>query len=116
MTRSRIAGVGSIALGVGIAASALLGPLFPKIIDFRTSAHLENQFVGGEIISLAVVAPTAIGQEYARYDGNVERFFPLYAGLALVTGRLLRSYVGNVDSDQIRHGMRTATFPRTDAA
>lgn len=70
--------------------------------------------MGGEVVSLAVVAPVAIvagalwlgghrlapalalgsalyavytyttaviGQEYTRYDGNVERFFPLYAGL-----------------------------------
>ena len=114
MIRSRLAGFGSIALGTGIAVSTVLGPLVLKAITFRTSTHLENQFVGGEIISLAVVAPTAIasgvlwlrghplapalafgpalyavytyttvvlGQEYTRYDGNVEQFFPLYAGL-----------------------------------
>jgi hypothetical protein len=85
-----------------------------KVITFRTSVHLENQFVGGEVVSLGVVAPAAIaagvlllrghrlapalalgpalyavytyttaviGQEYARYDGNVERFFPLFVGL-----------------------------------
>ncbi len=114
MTGSRLAGLGSIALGTGIAISAILGPLVLKVITFRTSANLENQFVGGEVVSLAVVAPTAvvagllwlrghrlapplalgpalyavytyttavIGQEYTLYDGNVEKFFPLYAGL-----------------------------------
>ena len=114
MIRSRLAGFGSIALGAGIAASAILGPLVLKVIRFRTSANIENQFVGGEVMSLAVVAPMAvaagvlwlrghrlapplalgpalyavytyttavIGQEYGRYDGNVEKFFPLYAGL-----------------------------------
>ncbi|MEJ7763801.1 MAG: hypothetical protein WKF80_13500, partial [Thermomicrobiales bacterium] len=113
----RTAGLGSIALGIGIAASAVLGPLVLRVIEFRTSANIENQFVGGEVVSLGVVAPAAIaagvlwlrghrlapalalgpalsavytyttavlGQEYARYPGNVERFFPLYAGL--VTG------------------------------
>ncbi len=114
MTRSRLAGLGSIALGAGIVVSAILGPLGLKVIRFRTSDHLVNQFIGGEVISLGVVAPMAItagvlwmrghrlapplalgpalyavytytttvlGQEYARYDGNVEKFFPLYAGL-----------------------------------
>jgi len=114
MIQSRVAGIGSIALGAGIAVSAVLGPLVLNVVKFRTSTPIENQFVGGEIVSLAVVAPVAIaagalwlrghrlaaplalgpaayavytyttailGQEYARYDGNVERFFPLYAGL-----------------------------------
>lgn len=114
MRQVRLAGLGSITLGIGIAVSAVLGPLVLKSIRFRTSDHLENQFVGGEVISLAVVAPLAItagvlwwrghrlaaplalgpalysvytyttavlGQEYSRYEGNVEKFFPLYAGL-----------------------------------
>ena len=114
MSPRQAAGLGSIALGAGIVASAVLGPLVLKVIKFRTSEHLENQFVGGEVVSLAVVAPAAsaagvlwlrghrlapalalgpalyavytyttavIGQEYARYDGNVEQFFPLYVGL-----------------------------------
>lgn len=114
MTRSHLAGVGSIALGTGIAVSAIIGPLVLNVVKFRTSTNLANQFVGGEVVSLVVVAPLAIasgvlwlrghrlaapltlgpaiyavytyttvivGQEYARYDGNVEKFFPLYAGL-----------------------------------
>lgn len=114
MIRSRLVGIGSIALGTGIAVSAVLGPLVLEVITFRTSDHLKTQFVGGEIVSLAVVAPAAIaagvlwlcghrlapalalgpalyavytyttvvlGQEYTRYNGNVEQFFPLYAGL-----------------------------------
>ena len=114
MTPRRITGFGLMALGAGVAASALLGPLALKVIRFRTSANIENQFVGGEVISLTLVAPVAVtagvlwlkghrlapalalapalyavytyasvvlGQEYARYAGNVENFFPLYAGL-----------------------------------
>lgn len=117
MTPRWISGVGSIAFGLGIAASAVLGPLGLEVIEFRLSDHLVNQFIGGEVVSLAVVAPAAIaagvlwlrghrlapalalgpamyavytyttvivGQEYGRYAGNVERFFPLYA--ALVAG------------------------------
>ena len=114
MNPHRIAGLGAIALGTGIAVSAVMGPLVLKVIKFRTSENLENQWIGGEMVSLAVVAPVAvaagvlwlrdhrlapalalgpalyavytyttaaIGQEFARYPGNVERFFPLYAGL-----------------------------------
>jgi len=117
MSARRVAGIGLIALGGGVAASAILGPLVFKVVKFRTSANLENQFVGGEVVSLGVVAPVAVaagilwlrghrlaptlalapalyavytytsvvlGQEYARYPGNVEKFFPLYA--ALVAG------------------------------
>jgi hypothetical protein len=114
MNRRWIVGTGSVVLGIGIAASAILGPLGLQVIRFRTSDALTNQFVGGEIASLALVAPAAVaagilwmrgnrlapaltlgpalysvytyttvvvGQEYGRYDGNVERYFPLYAGL-----------------------------------
>ncbi|MEA2523745.1 MAG: hypothetical protein QOF01_5376 [Thermomicrobiales bacterium] len=124
MSPRRIAGFGSIALGTGIAAAAVLGPLVFKVIEFRTSKHIENQFVGGEVVSLGVVAPAAVaagvlwlrghrlapalalgpslyavytsttailGQEYSRYPGNVEKFFPLYAGL-VAGGTALAAY------------------------
>jgi hypothetical protein len=121
MMGSRFAGYGSIALGAGIAVSAILGPLVLRAIHFRTSANLEQQFIGGEVVSLVAVAPMAtaagvlwlrghrlapplapgpalyavytyitavLGQEYPRYDGNVEKFFPLYAGLVAGGGVL----------------------------
>ena len=142
MNPRQLAGLGSIALGTGIAVSAVLGPLVLKVIKFRTSEHLENQFVGGEVISLTVVAPAAIaagvlwlrghrlappialgpalyavytyttavvGQEYARYDGNVERFFPLYTALGaggVVIAAYAWSRLGEIErpmpSDRLR--------------
>jgi hypothetical protein len=90
-----------------------------NVIRFRTSANIENQFIGGDAVSLGLVAPVAIvagvlwlrdhrlapalalapalyagytytsvvlGQEYGRYEGNVEKFFPLYAALVAVAG------------------------------
>ena len=32
-------------------AAAVLGPLVLEVIEFRTSAHIENQFVGGEVVT-----------------------------------------------------------------
>jgi hypothetical protein len=115
----RFIGAGLIILGVGVAASSILGPLALNVIRFRTSANIENQFIGGDVVSLGLVAPVAmvagvlwlrdhrlapalalapalyavytytsviLGQEYGRYEGNVEKFFPLYAGLVAGAG------------------------------
>jgi hypothetical protein len=128
MKRHTIAGWGAVALGAGIAIGAILGPLTLGVIRFRTSENLENQFVGGEIVSLGVVAPallvagvlwlrerriapalaigpaiyavytyvtTVVGQDYARYPGNVEAFFPLYA--LLVSGGATTAALAAVD-------------------
>ena len=111
----RTTGLGLLGLGLGIAVSAILGPLVLGVIKLRTPVNIENQFVGGEIVSLGVVAPVAVvagvlwlrghrlapalalapalysvytyasvvfAQDYARFDGNGERFFPLYTALA----------------------------------
>jgi hypothetical protein len=114
MTTRIVPGLGTLLLGIGVAVTASLGPLGLCVIRFRTSANVETQFVGGEIVSLFVVAPLAIvagvfwlrghrlapaltlgpalyavyiyltvvvGQEYARFPGNVEYFFVLFVGL-----------------------------------
>jgi hypothetical protein len=126
MRRHIVAGWGAVALGAGIAIGAVLGPLALGIIRFRTSENAENQFIGGEVVSLGLVAPalvvagvlwlrqrrlapalafgpalyavytyvTAIvGQEYARYPGNVETFFPLYA-LLVAGGAAMAAIAG----------------------
>ncbi len=114
MQAQRIAGFASLGLGLGIAASSILGPLVLRVIKFHASRNIENQFVGGEIASLTLVAPgcmaagalwlrqhrlapaialgtalyavytystVIVGQEYRQYEGNVEKAFPLYAGI-----------------------------------
>lgn len=55
-----VTGLGLIGLGLGIAASSILGPLVLNVIRLRTSESIENQFIGGEIVSLGLVAPVAI--------------------------------------------------------
>lgn len=48
MNRDRLAGAASIAIGIGIAANALLGPLVLGVIRIRDSAAMETQVLGGE--------------------------------------------------------------------
>jgi len=50
-----------------------------------------------------------VGQEYARYDGNVERFFPLYAGLIAGGGAIAASAwarVGEVETPVLPEHLR----------
>jgi hypothetical protein len=54
-----LTGLGLLVLGAGIAASAALGPLVLGVIDFRVSEDMENQLLGGEVVSLLVAAPLA---------------------------------------------------------
>jgi len=112
-------GMGLIAMGGGLAASAVLGPLVLNVIKFHVSDTMENQVVGGDVASLVVAAPAAfaagvlwmrghrlapalalapslysiyyavslvVGEQYDRYPGNNEKFFPLYLGLAILGG------------------------------
>ena len=53
-------GMGLIVLGVGIGANAVLCPLALRVIRFHHSANAVNQLIGGEIVSLIVVAPLSV--------------------------------------------------------
>lgn len=134
MNRQRWMGLGCIALGAGIAASSVLGPLVLKVIDYRTAETGLNQLKGADLASLAVVAPVAVGagimwlrrhplaaiaslapsayaaytftqaivgEEYGRYEGNNELFFPLHLALVVLGGALaLRSW-SEIDADAL---------------
>jgi len=60
MRIDQLAGLASVALGIGIAAVALLGPLWLGEIQQHISANVENQVVGADAISLLLVAPLAV--------------------------------------------------------
>ena len=47
-------------LGLGIGANAVLGPLVLNVIRLHISPLMENQLLGGELVSLVLVAPAAI--------------------------------------------------------
>jgi len=132
MNRRRWMGVGCLALGAGVAASVLLGPLVLKVIEYRTAETGLNQLKGADLASLVAVTPVAIGagvlwlrghslapivslapsayasytftqlivgEEYGRYEGNNELFFPLHLALVILGGTIaLRSW-SEIDAD-----------------
>jgi hypothetical protein len=49
-----------ITLGGGVAASAIVGPLALGAVKFHVSTTMETQLLGGEIVSLFIVAPLGI--------------------------------------------------------
>jgi len=116
---AHLAGARSIVLGVAVAGTSALGPLVLNVIRFRTSDAMRNQFIGGEVATLGVLAPLLIvsgvlywrgrrlapliaigptlavvytdttvvlGQEWARYPGNIEHWLPLYTALVVGAG------------------------------
>ena len=103
-----------VALAVGVALAALLGPLTGGPTRYHVSADALNQIIGGDLVAVALVAPVslfaallawrghpaapvvalgpavfavytytqlAIGGDYARYEGNSERFFVLHLAI-----------------------------------
>ena len=53
-------GIALIVLGALIATSTILGPLVRGIVKFHVAAGAEAQLIGGEVVSLFVVAPLAV--------------------------------------------------------
>ncbi len=51
-------------LGLGIAATAVLGPLVTNTIHYRFSANMENQTIGGDAVLLLVVTPVLLASGY----------------------------------------------------
>lgn len=59
MSRERTTGLASMALGLGIALNAVLGPLVFGVVRLRESANMETQLLGGELTALFLAAPLA---------------------------------------------------------
>jgi hypothetical protein len=60
LVMQRFLGWGSIALGLGIAVQAVLGPLVLGLIEHRAEPSTVSQVVGGDAAALVVIAPVAI--------------------------------------------------------
>jgi hypothetical protein len=101
---SRMAlGGGLIALGIGVAANALLGPMALGELRYHVSEHMENQVIGGDIASLVLVAPAAIvagvltlrGHRAGPVLGLAPSLFALYLVFQLAIGAEFDRYPGN---------------------
>lgn len=99
----RLTGIASIALGIGTAASALLGPLVSNVIHFHVSENARNQLIGGEIVSLCVAAPLAVtaGVLWLRRKPLAPKLaigpalYALYTNIQFTIGPEYQRYPGN---------------------
>ncbi len=93
-----------LALGGGLATSAVLGPLALKIIKYPVSDVMKNQIVGGDLASLAVAAPAAIAagilwlrrHRLAAPLAMGPTLYSVYYATSLVVGEQYERYPGNV--------------------
>lgn len=102
-------GIALICLGALIATSTVLGPLVLGLVRFHVSAGAEAQLVGGEVVSLFVVAPLAVIAGMLWLRGS-----PLAPTLALgPTGYSLYMYVQYILAPQYERypGNNEYAFP-----
>jgi hypothetical protein len=101
--KQRLVGVGLIALGAGMAVNAILGPLVLRVMRFHNSASGINQLIGGEAVSLVVVAPLSVaagalwlrGQKVAASLALAPSLYALYTYTTEVIGAQYRRFPGN---------------------
>jgi hypothetical protein len=105
-SKRRMTGVALILLGLGLAVSAILGPLGLGIISFRVSPSAQIQLLGGEFVSLVVAAPVAIpagvlwlqGHRLAPALAIGPAMYAVYTYVQFILGPDYRSYPGNNES------------------
>lgn len=96
-------GIALIALGALVATSAVLGPLVLGLVRFHVSAGAEAQLVGGEVVSLFVVAPLAVIAGVLWLRGNAlaptlalgPAGYSLYMYVQYIVGAQYERYPGN---------------------
>jgi len=95
--------VALIVLGLLIATSSILGPLVLGIVTFHVSAGAEAQLVGGEVVSLFIVAPLAVIAGVLWWRGSAlaptlalgPAAYSLYMYVQYVVGPQYERYPGN---------------------
>ncbi len=96
-------GLALLVLGLGVASSAILGPLVLGVIEFRVSDNAERQLVGGEIVSLLLAAPIAVaagalwlrGHRLAPALALGPALYAVYTYVQLILGSEYQRYDGN---------------------
>ena len=92
MRHSRIMAITSILLGLGIAVSAVLGPLWLNIIQHHVTEGMESQVIGGDLVSVVLAAPLAIAAGVLWWRGH--RLAPLVTiGPGLYSGYIYFQYI-----------------------
>src|SRR5919106_5342955 len=85
-------GFGLIALGIGLAANSLVGPLAGDLVEFHVSETLLNQMIGLDAVSLLVVAPLSVIAGLLSLRGHVAG--PALAiGIGAYTAYMLVQYI-----------------------
>jgi hypothetical protein len=103
--RSTVLGVALLALGLGAALVALLGPLVLGVFDYHVSSGASGQIRGGDVAALLLVAPVSIAAGVLVLQGRVlgaalalgPATFGLYMYFQLATGGDPHRYPGNVE-------------------
>jgi hypothetical protein len=103
MKTERLIGFVLLLLGAGMAANAILGPLLLGAIRSHVSPAMENQQIGGELISLFVAAPVALlagvlwlrGHRLAPLLAIAPALYAVYTYVTFVLGPEYSRYPGN---------------------
>lgn len=89
MNQRWLTGIALLLLGAGMITGVVLGPLVLGAIRFRVSASAENQLLGGDWVTLLVVAPLALLAGVLWLRGHplapLLAMSPLYAAYTYVT-------------------------------
>lgn len=103
MKLDRLTGIGLLLLAAGAALNAILGPLVLGVIEFRISDAMENQVVGGEVVSLFVASPLAAvagllwlrGRRIAPVLAIGPALYAVYMYIQFIVGPEYSRYDGN---------------------
>lgn len=68
--KNRLLGAGLVVMGLGVAASSLLGPFVTDAIRYHTTREMLNQVIGGDIVALFLVAPVSIVAGVLAFRGH----------------------------------------------
>ncbi len=104
--RSRWLGLAMIALGLGVASSAVLGPLVLGAIDYHASSGAIVQVKGSDLVSLLLVAPVSVLAGLLTLRGHLAgpvigigpAVFAVYTYTQLSVGGDFARYEGNSES------------------
>lgn len=105
MSRHFLPATLAVLLAAGIAVAAILGPLVLGVIRFHMTDAVENQYLGGEIVSLLVVAPALVvagvlwhrGDRLAPALAFGPAIYTVYTFITAILGQEYARFPGNAE-------------------